>query len=95
MVDSADSQLRMEENRNCFHSQQDWRSNEENFAVSNLIEIEDWKVQHDSLSGPSIESRIKLKDEGKRNEKFTTFETSGVGEFCRRGETCRTSPIGL
>jgi hypothetical protein len=66
--------------------------NEENFVENNLIEIEDLTVQHDKQFVDSNENRF-LKKLVCR--KLFTDETSGEGEFCRRGDVCLTSPIGL
>jgi hypothetical protein len=67
--------------------------NEENFVENNLIEIEDLRVQHDKLFVDSKKKKMIIFK--KRYRRLSTEETSGEGEFCRRGDDCLTSPIGL
>jgi hypothetical protein len=67
--------------------------NEENFVGNNWIEIEDLRAQHDKEFVGS-KYRFYKKNKTKKEILFTK-ETSGDGEFCRRGDDCFTSPIGL
>jgi hypothetical protein len=73
---------------------QDWPRGEANFVASNLIVIVDSMAQHDRLFEHS--KRTRNKSTNKSNALSTcTGETSGDGEFCRRGDVCFGSPMGL
>ena len=69
--------------------------NEENFVVNNLIEIVDLMVRHDKPFVDSKDRRRRRKEMKDEQRKLITDGTSGEGEFCRRGDDCLTSPIGL
>ena len=68
--------------------------NEENFVENNLIGIEDLMVRRDRRFVDSNEKTVLKNWLVKRKECFTDG-TSGEGEFCRRGDGCLPSPIGL